>query len=733
MKKHLITGLRGKIFVLCILLEMITLVVFTVFGVILLKDISGTSAETGRQQQEKVAETSSESMEHLVSSYFISYAIAESDISDSAFYNMADSIYMLALQVQQIMDEPDNYGHRAVKRPSRADAGTVTAQLLFANKSAESDEALMAQVEKLGSLQDQMIVSVETSGGMKDCVISLPGGASIYCDAGADKRFDKNGKIEYYDAASRPWYQMAVENEMLSFSSVNQDYYTGVYEVNVSVPIYDDDGNVVAVCCGSMSLDQIEALVENAHVGDNGFSCIINDDGKILFSNRKEGTLGLSNTSDLREDANAELSALVNNALSGNVDFQMLTVDDEPLCITYAPLSSVGWTQLMVIPQDELDAPTNALLAELDSVAESSQEKFQSTIKKTMVILAVLLVIMIALAVVLSLMFSYKLVLPINSMTKRVQSITGDDMIFEMEDTYRTGDEIQILAKAFHDMSEKTVQYIHEITHITAEKERIGTELNMATNIQMGMVPGDMTKQKGFRLKASMTPAKEVGGDFYDYFMIDDDHLAFLMADVSGKGVPAALFMAISKAMIKSRAMVGGKPEEIFEDAQNLICESNKEDLFVTVWLAILELSTGHMEYCSAGHEYPGIKRAGGQYEWLIDKTKKNNSALAMFAGMKFTGYSLDLKPGDRVFLYTDGVPEAIKSDNEQFGMDRALDALNEVADADDEQVLLHVWNRIEEYIGNEPQFDDTTMLSFTYLGPDDEGIELETDDFMEW
>ncbi len=726
MKKHgKLIGLRKKIFALCVFLEVTTLVLFTILGVYLMYRVSESSAETSREQQEAVSSTSTESLEYLISSFFISYAIAESNISDNSFYNMADSIYMLALQVQEIVNAPEKYDGVTVEPPSKDNAGTVVAQVLYADKKAAADKELNEMVKKLGTLQEQMTAIIETSGEMHDCAIALPGGATILCDAASDQRFDEKGKIISFDATTRPWYQLAAENQMISFTSVSQDFYTGSYEVNVGIPIYHE-GELMAVCCGSLTLDTIEQLVENAHVGDNGFSCIINDEGKILFSNREEGTLGLSNSDDLRESDNAELSDLVKDALSGNVDYRKLTVDDEPICITYAPLSTVGWTQLMVIPQEELDAPTLAFLAELDSVAEKSQAKFQETVIAAAVILVILLVVMIVLAIVLSLLFSDKLVRPINSMTKRVQSISGEDMIFDVDDTYKTGDEIQILAQAFHDMSEKTVNYIHEITQITAEKERIGTELNMATNIQMGMVPADMRKQKGFRIKATMTPAKEVGGDFYDYFMIDDDHLAFMMADVSGKGVPAALFMAISKATIKSRAMMGGKPEEIFASAQDLISESNKEDLFVTVWMAIVDLKTGHMNYCSAGHEFPGFKRSGGKYEWIMDKDKTNNIALAMLPGSEFTGYEMDLKPGDRIYLYTDGVPEAIKPDKEQFGMDRTLDALNEVADASDEEVLENVWKRVSEFIEDEPQFDDTTMLSFTYLGPDDEGIELE-------
>ncbi|MCR5097564.1 MAG: SpoIIE family protein phosphatase [Lachnospiraceae bacterium] len=718
-----LVGLRSKIFALCIFLEVVTVILFTTLGGLLLKEISKSSKEFGQEQQDTVRQTSGESMDHLVSSFLISYAISESEISNYSFYHVVDSVYLLAIQVQEIVNDPDNYGYKPVELPSRSNAGTPSAQLLYANEAAASDEKLNAMVSKLGNLQEQMIASVETNGVLKDIAIGLPGGATILCDASADMRFDEKGKIMDFDPTRRPWYQAAVENESMCFTDVTTDFYTGNSEISVGIPVYHN-GQLMAVCCGSISLDTIENTVEQAHVGDNGFSCIINNEGRILFSNRKDGTMGLSNEADLRESDNAALADLVSDALSGNVDFRKLTIDDEPVCVTYAPLYTMGWTQLMIVPQDELDAPTQRLLDELDSVAVRSQQQQQDTIKRATIFMLILLLIMVGVAVVMSLLFSDRLVRPINSMTKRVQTISGEDMIFEVEDTYKTGDEIQILANAFHDMSEKTVKYINEITHITAEKERIDTELNMATNIQMGMVPGDMKKQKGFRIKGSMTPAKEVGGDFYDYFMIEDDHLAFMMADVSGKGVPAALFMAISKATIKSRAMTGGKPAEIFSSAQELISESNKEDLFVTVWLAIVDLKSGHMEYCSAGHEYPGIKRAGGRYEWLMDEDKDNNIALAMLPGFNFTGYEMDLKPGDRVFLYTDGVPEAINTADEQFGMDRTLDALNEVADDEDEDVLLNVWNRVSEYIGDEPQFDDTTMLSFTYLGPDDEGIE---------
>ncbi len=721
-------GLQGKVFKLCLFLVLLAVVVFSVFGVVLLKDISKSSAENGSREKEAVSDISGQSMENLVSSYFVSYAIAESDISDNTFWSMASSVYMLALQVQGIYDNYDSYEPRTVMRPSRANAGTVTAQLLYADSKKAADKAVNDEISRLGNLQEQMIATIESNSDMQDCVIAIPGGASIYCDANSEKRFDDAGRIEDYDAASRPWYQLAVESGQLAFSSVNYDYYTDSMQVNVVIPVYHD-GELKAVCCGSMSLDQIAMTVENAHVGDNGFSCIINDMGQILFSNRKEGTLGLSNTGDLRESDNADLAAMVEDALAGNVNAAKLNVDGEDIFVTYAPLATVGWTQLMVIPQQELDAPTEALLDQLDILADESQASFQKTVRSTMVILMVVLVAMVGVAVVLSLVFAQKLVDPIKKMTSRVEEISGDDLIFEVDDAYRTGDEIEVLAEAFHGMSEQTVNYIDEITTITAEKQRIGTELSTAKNIQVGLLPQELKQQKGFRMYATMTAAKEVGGDFYDYYMLDDTHLCFLMADVSGKGVPAALFMATSKATIKSRAMMGGTPAEILEDAQAIISENNEGALFVPAWLAIIDLVSGHMQYCSAGHEYPGIKRAGGKYEWLIEEGKERNLPVAMIPDMGFDGDEMTLHPGDRVFLYTDGLPEAINPADEQYGMDRTLDSLNEVADGTDHEVLEHVWKRMVEYIAEEPQFDDTTMLSFTYLGPEDEGIDLGGDE----
>lgn len=214
-----------------------------------------------------------------------------------------------------------------------------------------------------------------------------------------------------------------------------------------------------------------------------------------------------------------------------------------------------------------------------------------------------------------------------------------------------------------------------------------------------------------FDIYATMTPAKEVGGDFHDFFLVDNDHLALVMADVSGKGVPAALFMMISKTLIKSAAQAGLSPKEVLERVNSQLCENNDAEMFVTVWLGILEISRGRMVCANAGHEFPAICRKGEQFALYKDP---HGFVLAGMEGARYRSYELQLEPGDTIFVYTDGVPEATNSENVLFGTDRMLAALNQKPDAGCREVLQDVHRAIDVFMDGAPQFDDITMLALT-------------------
>jgi sigma-B regulation protein RsbU (phosphoserine phosphatase) len=211
-----------------------------------------------------------------------------------------------------------------------------------------------------------------------------------------------------------------------------------------------------------------------------------------------------------------------------------------------------------------------------------------------------------------------------------------------------------------------------------------------------------------------MDPAREVGGDFYDFFLVDDDHLALIIADVSGKGIPAAMFMAIVKSLLKNNvaSSAGAAPSEIIATLNNRICPSNQSGMFVSVWLGILEISTGILTACNAGHEYPVLCRKGKSFEVIKDK---HGLVMAAMEDVPYTDYKITMEPGDRLFVYTDGVVEATNSRTELFGMGRMIEALNRDPEACPRELIEEVSATVDEFVGNAPQFDDITMLAVTY------------------
>ena len=279
----------------------------------------------------------------------------------------------------------------------------------------------------------------------------------------------------------------------------------------------------------------------------------------------------------------------------------------------------------------------------------------------------------------------------------------------------RTGDEVEQLADAFRKMEEDMLAYIRSFMAVTAEKERIGAELNVATQIQADMLPRifpAFPARTEFDIYATMDPAKEVGGDFYDFFLVDDDHLAVVVADVSGKGVPAALFMVIAKTLIKNHAQNRETPAEVFTHTNAQLCEGNDAGLFVTAWMAVLEISTGKLTYVNAGHNPPLLQRAGGSYEWLRSRP---GFVLAGMEGMRYRENEMELNPGDRLFLYTDGVTEATDANKELYGDDRLQAALDRQGNVPVRQLLTGIKESIDAFVGDAEQFDDITMLGLEY------------------
>ena len=336
----------------------------------------------------------------------------------------------------------------------------------------------------------------------------------------------------------------------------------------------------------------------------------------------------------------------------------------------------------------------------------------------------VMVVIIVGITILAAGAINRRIIMPMNGLAEAARKYTSiskverhvETSVFEDLDI-RTGDEIEELWETMVDMEDDVSNAMKQIRDVTKKQERLATELDLATSIQAAALPTDfkeISAKDEFELFASMTPAKEVGGDFYDFFLIDEDHLGLIIADVSGKGVPAALFMMISKSLLKTRAMEGGKPSEILRFVNDSLCDDNINEMFVTVWLGILTISTGEVIAASAGHEYPFITGEDGSFKQYKDP---HGIVLGAMEGTKYKDYEFKLEKGHKLFVYTDGVAEATNEHDELFGLERIEKSLNRCAAKGPEELITYMKSEVDAFAGSMDQFDDITMLSLWYKG----------------
>ncbi len=710
-------GLRKKVFALCIVIVITAICGFALMGMIQLRTLQKMANETGELQALSVREQSEASMMQMAEKNMKNMAFSAADNTNWEVWELRNQAVTLAAQVEDVFLHPENYAETQIEPPKLENAGKLALQLMYSETAnpSEEDMVMVHKLANLGPLMAKMIEDAEFD--TQDLIISFPSGVSIFMDVNSGVKFGENGELLPYDPLVRPWWKAAVETHDVVLTHAVHSTLLNVSEFEFGVPVYVGD-ELVAIVESSMKLETFQEIVSVVDIGETGFSIVVSDDGKLIYSPRTEGELKMDDmlSSDVLGSGNESLNDVITTALTGEIGFrENVIVDGGVYCVAYAPMQTANWTQMLFLEQAELEKPTDKLVQQLDMTMGTAIREYERSFRQSSWLTLGVMVLLVANAVLVALMFSGKLTNPINRMTESVRQITGDNFNFEMDNVYRTGDEIELLAQTFGELSARTKKYIKEIMEITAEKERIGAELSIATKIQADMLPKKFPlfpERKDFDVFASMTPAKEVAGDFYDIFMIDDDHLCLVVADVSGKGIPAALFMMVSKTLLENRALMGGTPAEIFTDVNKRLCDKNEEAMFVTVWMAIITLSTGHVIEANAGHEYPAIKKKDGDYELL---QTQHGFVMGGYHKSQYENLEYDIAPGDRIFVYTDGVPEATDTKGERFEMERMVVSLNNHKDEEPEELLRSVREDVDKFVGEAEQFDDLTMLSFVY------------------
>ncbi len=447
---------------------------------------------------------------------------------------------------------------------------------------------------------------------------------------------------------------------------------------------------------------------EDDNQGDSGikgpvYVCRYGNEFRVILNGDREKTMAVG--------------TVIKDMTGGILDLSKYVVSDEDMSANYMLSKMVsfcddrGESCFGIVTRPMLKQANGYLLTYVNSSAVSGRP-----LKYVNRLLQRIILLMVIAAAAYMILFYRITVRPLRAVKNGLQEFTASrdaDKLVEDMKKIRSRNEIGRLTDDISDMAVKLKEY----EKVVQEQAKAATELALASEIQISMLPDrfpDASSEKRFDLYASMKPAKEVGGDLYDFFFVDEDHLVLEVGDVSGKGVPAALFMMMVKTMVKDKASLGKKPGELIREVNEELIESNRAAQFITIGYMVVELSTGNVTEVNAGHMNPVVFRAGGSYEMI---KSPHSMVVGIMEDMEYEETSWKLGPGDRIFIYSDGVTEAENSLGEQFGNDKLVDILNEVSDRSQKEVLEHVGKAVSEFAAGADQSDDITMLGFTYYG----------------
>lgn len=734
-RKH---SIRSKITVL--LLGMVMLSIFLSGTVSLwgLSSMKQLSADSSRRLGKTAAEDAEQALENLAAQNLQTVAEERAGYIEEKFNAVAAYVHGIAALARQIYENPEQYPDREVPLPVKGST-LLAPQLLWSeslDKRAEGTaEAgfvppFTEEILKLGNLQDMLVQYNANNDMVSSAYLATESGWLIQADYIAGSKYSKDSDIpEYYEAADRQWYQRAAwagEGQIV-YSDVIRDIHKGGNCIVCAEPVFLR-GELVAVAGVGSYLDTVNEAVLSTTIGETGYAFLIGRKGQVVVSPKTEGETAVTaeDTVDLRNGDNEALADITADVLSGGGGLEKITLDGKEVYLAYAPLPDLGWGFVTVMDVEEVIAPAQESQNRILSLAKDVSESQNKTIRD---MLASLLTVMAAVLLFICLsgtVFSRKLTDPIRTLAEEVAGIDGGRLDYRIR--LETGDEVEELGNAFNRMTAQIQEYVGNLASVTTEKERIRSEIQVASRLQADMLPkAEELSGNGeqFILAASMTPAKGVGGDFYDFFLLDDGRLVLVMADVSGKGVPAALFMVVSRNVIKSRLQSMGKEQKeqregvlakAAEEINNTLCANNRNEMFVTVWMGVLTLSTGKLEFVNAGHCLPLICRKDGDCEY---DPFLGGLVLAGMEEVRYRQSEIRMHQGDTLLLYTDGVTEATSTVKELYGEKRlkeAAEACRKKQSAPKE-LLQAIWQDVAEFQKGAEQFDDITMLAVTWQG----------------
>lgn len=706
------TSVARKIIFTTLTFSMITLIVSTIICLSSIHFIRNSAVVNSQELGENASSISSEAMIRQLEDFISNQAEDKMLLAEQKLAAYSDSVLYAASYAHSLYEDEDAYPDKEVQIPLKENAGKWVMQRTIANKDIPY-EKLRKESGQLGNMVDVFAPIVANNDNIATVYIGTESGLLISYDTYSDSG-DQVGQ-GYYEYRDSTWYELGKKTKDYAFTETYQDTYGRGLTITCVAPFTDASGKFHGCIALDILMNEINESMVNDGIVDPSVATLIDGEGNYIAGKDVDPTSEYMG-SIFDEDKDEALRSVGEEILEEKNGILSTGEGEEAKYIAFSTIDCVDWTLCISSPVSAVIRPAETIR---NSIDKNTNNVVKVVVRGIFTVIQSCLVLSALILIVVTLLIgktSKRISDPLKRLEADVRQISEGN--FDRHTQVNTNDEIGSLAESFNYMTDSLQKYIVDLKEITTKEERLAGELSAATNIQVSMLPRDFETYAGhkeFDLYALMTPAKEVGGDFYDFFLVDEDHLALVMADVSGKGVPAALFMAISKTLIKNRTQMGGNPAEILGDVNEQLCEENDEEMFVTVWLGILELSTGKGMAANAGHEHPILKRAEGDFELV---KYRHSPAVAVMDGIRFMEHEFEMNPGDCLYVYTDGVAEATNAGNELYGTDRLLNVLNRNKNAEVSELLSVVKEDIDRFVGDAPQFDDITMLGMTYNGP---------------
>lgn len=681
-----------------------------------LKLMKNISVKNSRSLGETAAQRSEKALEHMAKEQLLTVSKEKAAYIDEKFLEVRSYVHGIAQTAKRIYENPHQYPDRQTPPPAE-ESTELAAQLLYSQRLENADRKQREEILKLGNLQDMLVQYNANNDMVSSTYISTLSGWVIQADYIAYSKFEEKGRApSYLESEDRQWYKRALSAKegQYVYSDVIEDVHGGGSCIVCAEPVYKGD-EVVAVAGTGSYLNTVNQAVLDTSVNGTGYAFLLNYNGQIMVSAMTEGETAASpdTPADLRKSENTQLADTAVSMTAGFCGVDRILLDGKEVYIAYAPLPTMGWSFAAVMAVEDVISPALETQKHILAMTEETAKQQDQAIGKAIKMITGMVAVVILMLGIAGVAMTRRFTRPILALTRDVKKIGAGNLDYRTN--ISSGDEIEELGAAFNAMADKVQAYIKSFAAATAEKERIRTELTVAAHLQSDMLPaakGCFTQYQEFTLAAVMRPAKEVGGDFYDFFMTDEEHLALVVADVSGKGVPAALFMVIAKALLQSNIKREKNLERAFEITNESLCANNKNGMFVTAWAGILDISDGTLTYTNAGHCHPLIKGRDGNVVYL---TELGGFVLAGAEGMTYRQSVVRLRAGDILFQCSDGVTEANDCDGALYGEERLKRILELFGSNEPQEVIDAVWNDVCTFEGIAEQFDDITMLAVRF------------------